>query len=130
MCIRDRTSKRPVSLLDLYPTLLELAGLPSRADMDGQSIIPLLKNPSAPWERPALTTAGPKNHTLRTDRWRYIRYADGSEELYDHDNDSLERVNVAARPEFAAAKADLEKWLPKSDAAKSPGTANGKDGDD
>src|SRR6185295_11173716 len=112
--------KRPVSLIDLYPTLLELAGLPTRAGLDGVTLLPLLKNPSAPWDRPALTTGGFKNHALRSERWRYIRYADGSEELYDHDADPLEQTNVAAKPEFASVKADFQKWLPKHDEPLNP----------
>ena len=126
--VQGQTSKRPVSLVDLYPTLLELAGLPAKPDLDGVSIVPLLKDPSAPWERPALTTAGVRNHALRTERWRYIRYADGSEELYDHDADPLEHVNVASRPEFAAVKEDLRKWFPKHDEPMNP--PKGKGGDD
>ncbi len=114
------TSIRPVSLLDLYPTLVEFAGLPAKKDIDGTSLVPLLKNPSAAWERPALTTEGFKNHALRTERWRYIRYSDGSEELYDHDNDPLEHKNVAASPEFAQVKADLQKWLPAHDEPRNP----------
>ncbi|MEA3211373.1 MAG: iduronate 2-sulfatase [Chthoniobacter sp.] len=127
---KGQSSSRPVSLLDLYPTLLELASLPARPDLDGVSLVPLLKNPSAPWERPALTTAGFKNHALRSERWRYIRYADGSEELYDHENDALERINLAAQPEFSKLKADLQKWLPQDDAPKNPNSSNGKDSDD
>ena len=126
--VQGQTSKRPVSLVDLYPTLLELAGLPARENLDGVSIVPLLKNSAAAWERPALTTAGVKNHALRSERWRYIRYADGSEELYDHDADPLEHVNVAAKPEFAAMKEDLRKWLPKHDEPMNP--PKGKGGDD
>ena len=117
---RDQTSKRPVSLLDLYPTLLELAALPPRPNLDGVSLVPLLKNPAAPWERPVLTTSGFNNHALRTERWRYIRYADGSEELYDHDADPLEHTNVASKPEFAGIKADLQKWLPQNNEPRNP----------
>src|SRR5205823_644206 len=112
---RPPEGKLPLSLLDLYPTLLELAELPAKPDLDGLSIVPLLKNPSATWERPALTTAGFKNHALRTERWRYIRYADGSEELYDHVADPLERSNVASKPEFASVKSEMQKWLPPHD---------------
>jgi arylsulfatase A-like enzyme len=125
-----QTSTRPVGLIDVYPTLLELAGLPARPDVDGVSIVPLLKNPSAPWERPALTTKGFKNHALRTERWRYIRYADGSEELYDHDADPLEQMNVASKPEFASVKADLQKWFPKKDEPRNPNSNGGKKSDD
>ena len=88
---KGQTSTRPVSLLDLYPTLLELAGLPAKPDNEGVSLVPLLKDPAAAWDHAALTTKGFKNHAVRTERWRYIRYADGAEELYDHDRDPLER---------------------------------------
>jgi arylsulfatase A-like enzyme len=97
-----QTSQRPVSLLDLYPTLVELAGLPAKADLDGTSIAALLKDPQAPWDRPALTTKGFKNHALRSEQWRYIHYADGSAELYDHKADPLERTNLAGKPDSAA----------------------------
>lgn len=127
---QGHTVTRPVSLLDLYPTLLQLAGLPPKPELDGLSLVPLLKNPATPWERPALTTAGFKNHALRSERWRYIRYADGSEELYDHENDPLERTNVAAKPEFASIKEDLQKWLPKQDEPRNPSSAGGKSADD
>jgi hypothetical protein len=53
---------------------------------------------------------------VRSERWRYIRYADGGEELYDHQNDPHEWTNLADRPEYASVKADLAKWLPKADA--------------
>jgi len=74
-----------------------------------------LKNPAAPWDRPALTTAGFKNHSLRSEQWRYIRYEDGSEELYDHDRDPLERTNLAGDAQFKEIKAGLKQWLPKGD---------------
>lgn len=122
----QQTCTHPVSLLDLYPTLVELAGLPAKSALDGVSLVPLLKNPTAPWERPALTTAGFKNHALRTDRWRYIRYADGAEELYDHDKDPLERSNLATKPESAKIKTDLQQWLPKHDEPRNPDSAGGK----
>jgi arylsulfatase A-like enzyme len=124
-----KVSTRPVSLLDLYPTLVELAGLPANPMVEGVSIVPLLKNPSAVWERPALTTSGYKNHALRSERWRYIRYSDGSEELYDHDADPLERTNLAAKTEFAEVKESLQKWLPKTDEPRTKPLNEGK-GDD
>lgn len=123
----QQSCTHPVSLLDLYPTLVELAGLPAKSEVDGVSLVPLLKNPAALWERPALTTAGFKNHALRTDRWRYIRYADGAEELYDHSNDPLERTNLATKPEFAKIKTDLQQWMPKQDEPRNPDSAGGKE---
>jgi arylsulfatase A-like enzyme len=110
-------SARPVGTIDLFPTLNELCGLPAAAGLDGQSLVPLLRNPALEWNRPALTTHGRGNHALRSERWRYIRYANGDEELYDHANDPNEWTNLAGRPEFAAVKAELAKSLPKSDAA-------------
>ncbi|MCK6503708.1 sulfatase [Myxococcota bacterium] len=117
---KGTTCGRPVGLIDLYPTLLDLCGVPQRANLDGQSLVPLLTDPGAAWERPALTTHGAGNHALRSERWRYIRYADGSEELYDHDADPNEWTNLAQDGRHAAAKAALAAWLPSSDAAPAP----------
>jgi arylsulfatase A-like enzyme len=78
--------KTPVSLLDIYPTLVDLAGLPANEKNDGLSLKPLLKNPDAKWERPALMTYGKGNHAIKTRTHRYIRYHDGSEELYTHED--------------------------------------------
>jgi arylsulfatase A-like enzyme len=106
-----------VGLIDLFPTLNELCGLPGVAALDGQSLVPLLRDPQRAWDRPALTTHGRGNHALRSERWRYIRYADGGEELYDHANDPHEWTNLAGKPEFAAVQAELANFLPKTDAA-------------
>ena len=81
---------------------------------------PLLKNPQAARREPALTTYGRGNHSIRSEGWRYIRYADGGEELYDEKNDPNEWTNLAAKAEHAANKRELAAWLPKSDAAPSP----------
>ena len=103
---------RPVELLHLYPTLIELCGLPARDGLEGISLGPLLKNNEANWSRPAITTYQRNNHAVRTEHWRYIRYADGTEELYDHRVDSNEWNNVAARPEFRSVINEHAKWLP------------------
>jgi arylsulfatase A-like enzyme len=107
---------RPVSLVDLYPTLSDLAGLPQPQGLDGLSLRPLLQDPARGWERPALITYHRGNHALRSDRWSYIRYHDGSEELYDRRQDPQEWINLADRPQTAKVKEDLKRWLPKSDA--------------
>ena len=91
-------SDRVVSLLDLYPTLIELAGFEPREEMDGQSLVPLLREPDLPWPQPVVSTYGFQNHSIRTERWRYIRYHDGTEELYDHDVDPNEWTNLAVAP--------------------------------
>jgi len=66
--------------------------------MDGQSVVPLLQQPDLPWPRPVVSTYGFQNHSIRTERWRYIRYHDGTEELYDHDIDANEWTNLAVPP--------------------------------
>lgn len=106
----------PVSLLDVYPTLVDLAGLPVSGHLEGRSLRPLLEEPQAAWTRPALTTHGPGNHSLRSERYRYIRYADGGEELYDHASDPNEWTNLASDPALGGVKAELAPWIPDSDA--------------
>ena len=109
-----RRCPRPVTMLDIYPTLIELCSLTPKKELQGKSLVPLLKDPKADWDRPALTTHGLNNHSLRTERWRYIRYSDGTEELYDHDKDELEWTNLAADPKYADVKKQLAKWLPQT----------------
>ena len=113
---------RPVSLVDLYPTLIELCGLDASEmqELEGLSFVPLLDNPEAPRQRPALTTLGPGHHAVRTERWRYIRYRNGSEELYDHDSDPDEWHNLAGDAKYAETIEGLRSWLPKEDAPHAP----------
>ena len=106
-------SPRTVSFLDIYPTLCDLCSLPITKQLEGTSLRPLLEAPAAPWERPALTTHGRNNHSLRSEHWRYIRYRDGTEELYNEDDDPLEWRNVASEAKYAHVKEGLSKWLPK-----------------
>jgi arylsulfatase A-like enzyme len=101
-----------VSLLDLYPTLTDLCGLDTPDELDGVSIAPLITGEQTTRQRPALTSLGRYNHSLRTDRWRYIRYCDGSEELYDHAADRWEHANLADRPEHAETLESLRAHLP------------------
>jgi arylsulfatase A-like enzyme len=115
---------RTVALTDLFPTLVELAGLEAPHALDGRSLVPLLRDPAAPWDRPALTTEGPGNHTVRDERWRYIRYADGGEELYDHETDPHEWTNLAGDPAHAATIARLAAWLPRTEAPMGPNLAD------
>jgi arylsulfatase A-like enzyme len=112
---------RAVGTIDLFPTLTALCGLPDPPALDGTSLVPLLESPATAWDRPALTTHGRGNHALRGDRWRYIRYADGGEELYDHDADPHEWTNLAGRPTVAGVVADLVRWLPAADASPAAG---------
>ena len=92
---------QPVSLLDLYPTLVELCDLQGPETLDGQSLEPLLREPSRVTGRVVTTTFDRGNISLRSDRWRYIRYASGEEELYDLKADPNEWSNLAGRSEHA-----------------------------
>ena len=104
-----------VSLMDLYPTLTELAGLEIPGHVEGTSLVPLLRDQDAPWEHVALSTFGFMNHAVRNNRYRYIRYSDGSEELYDHEADPHEWINLAADSDFWDIKRQLAGWLPSQD---------------
>jgi arylsulfatase A-like enzyme len=109
----DRVTS-PASLIDIYPTLCELTGLPVPAQCEGTSLVPQLRNPRAPREVPAITTqtmGKQSGHAVRDDRWRYIRYFDGFEELYDHRTDPEEFTNLANDPKFTAEKQRLSAWL-------------------
>jgi arylsulfatase A-like enzyme len=114
--------ERPVDFMSIYPTLCDLAGLPTPAHVEGVSIRPLLEDPKAKWDRPAVTTFHKDNHSIRSETWRYIRYADGSEELYNHDQDPYEWTNLAKDPQYDSVKADLARYAPQVNAAERPRT--------
>lgn len=115
---------QPAELLDIYPTLVELAGLPTRDDQEGLSLVPQLRTAATTRERPAITSHNQGNHAIRSGRWRYIRYADGSEELYDLLADPQEWINLVGRPEHAAVIAEHRRWLPTTDVSPAPGSAH------
>ena len=107
---------RPVDFMTIYPTLCELTGLSIPSHVEGPSLVNLLRDPMASWDHPAISTEGYMNHAVRTQKYRYIRYDDGSEELYDHDNDPNEWTNLAKRPELANVIESLKALLPKDNA--------------
>ena len=114
---------RAAELLDLYPTLTDLAGLPAKEGIEGHSLVPQLRDVKAESKWPAITTHNQNNHAVRTEKWRFIRYADGSEELYDCMNDPNEWTNLARDPKHAATIRELAAWLPKINAKAVPGSA-------
>lgn len=114
-------STRPVDYLNLYPTLCSLAGLERPAHLEGFDMTPLLENPSADWDQPAMTTHGRGNHSVRFGNYRYIRYADGSEELYDQSSDPLEHTNLAAEESLDEIRKELATFIPKEEAQNLPG---------
>ncbi|MEM9281998.1 MAG: sulfatase [Verrucomicrobiota bacterium] len=106
----------PVDLMTVYPTLLELCGLQPDPTADGVSVVPLLRDVESSWDTPALMTYGPGNHALRTRQWRYIRYADGTEELYDHESDPHEWTNLAGETDQVKRLKTFHPWLPEAEA--------------
>jgi uncharacterized sulfatase len=111
-----QTCARTVELLDLYPTLADLAGLTPPKDLQGVSLRPLLDKPDAKWARPAYTQVqrgGFPGHSIRTERWRYTEWDFGNKgtELYDHSTDPQEGQNLAADPKYADTIAELKAKL-------------------
>jgi iduronate 2-sulfatase len=116
-------ARSPVGHIDLFPTLAELAGLKPPANLQGQSLVPLLRDPTAPGRGWALTQVNRggggggggrfSGYSLRTPRWRYTEWDGGRQgrELYDHDNDPAEITNLAAVPAHAATVASLSAQL-------------------
>lgn len=113
-------SPRTVSLNDIYPTLCDICELSAPHELAGQSLTSLLSDPRAPWDRPALTTWRRGNHSVRSERFRYIRYRDGGEELYDHDRDPHEWYNLADSDRAQPIIEAHARWLPGADDAPAP----------
>lgn len=120
----NRKCHEAVELLDIYPTLVELAGIGKKAGLEGQSLVPLLNDVNQDRMRPAITVHNPGNFAVRTERWRYILYADGSEELYDHARDPHEWINLAGLKQFGRIKKELAKWIPTQIEPLAPGSKN------
>jgi len=114
---------QPAELLDIYPTLIDLTGAPKNNKLEGLSLVPQLNDAATKRERPAITSHNQGNHGIRSERWRYIRYVDGAEELYDMIADPNEWHNLAAKPEHAAVIAEHKKWLPQPDLPLAPKSA-------
>jgi len=110
--------EQPVDLTTVYPTLAELCGL-EMPNVAGSSVVPLLKDKNAPFP-PALMTYRKGNHAIRTERWRYIQYADGTEELYDHEQDPNEWKNLAEDGQYQPIINDLKQYVPTYNANQAP----------
>ena len=109
----------PISFIDIYPTLIDMCGLPPKKDdIDGKSFFQLLKNPTQNWDKPVLMTFGEGNHAVRTNRWRYIQYYDGTNELYDHNNDPNEWINISGNKKYINIIEELRQHIPKKEKAQ------------
>jgi arylsulfatase A-like enzyme len=128
------TCTAPVDYMSMYPTVCELAGLSVPEHVKGASLMPLLKDPTAKWEGVAVCTHGKGNHAVRDANWRYIRYADGTEELYDRSKDPHEWTNLASEVGMSDTKARLGAAIPAAETeiksvsseAKKKGEGKGK----
>ncbi len=118
-------SDRPVELLDVFPTLLEMAGLSPDLKQEGQSVVPLLHDPDAEWDHPAITSFGPGNYSVRTTRYRFIEYLDGSREFYDHSNDPHEWTNLVRKEELQGIIEEHAAWVPVNQHPLLPGGSTG-----
>lgn len=113
---------KPAELLDMYPTLLELCSLPPKAGLEGHSLVPQLRDANTPRKWPAITTHNRNNTTIRTEDYRYIRYADGSEEFYDLKHDPSEWKNLSGDPQFVRLIEAHRVWLPTVNEKPAPGS--------
>ncbi|WAJ71738.1 sulfatase [Catenovulum adriaticum] len=104
---------KPVTLLNVYPTLLELANLPAKPDLDGVSLTPLMDNAKADWQRPAVLTYQQDNNAIIFENWNFIQYKDGSQELYNQTTDPHEYNNLIGQPQYAEVIEKLSEWLPE-----------------
>ncbi len=105
------TTESAVGLVDLYPTILELAGLAENPENSGKSLVPSLKGMDLE-QRSITTEYGKDNFAIVNKNYRYIRYADGSEELYDLRVDPHEWKNVVAEPQYQSIRENLSKEIP------------------
>lgn len=104
----------PVSLIDIYPTLLDLCGLSPNKELEGHSLLPFFQNPDYSWDYPVITTASPGCYAIRDKEWRFIQYANGEQELYSHKNDALEWNNLIADSKYQHIVEKLQTWIPNS----------------
>lgn len=111
--VQTQVISDPVGLIDIYPTLIDMLGLPANTENAGRSLASLLAGKGALPVTPQLSTFGEGNHAIVDQRYRYIRYKDGSEELYDHASDPMEWHNRADDAQMATVKARLAEYLPR-----------------
>ncbi len=116
-----KVSAEPVELLDIYPTLIDLADLPENEIVEGHSLMSILDDVTRRRKWPAVTSHGPGNHSIVTDQWRFIQYADGSEELYNIKNDPHEWENLAALDGYDPILQSLRRLIPEKISDPAPG---------
>ncbi|MCD6564849.1 MAG: sulfatase [Bacteroidales bacterium] len=113
--------KHPVDMVNVFPTLISLCGLLPMEGLDGHDMTSILKNPESNWKWPALSEIKTGNMAVRTNKWRYIRYKDGEEELYDRENDPYEWNNLTGNSKYRSILEEHRKWIPDTFATPVPG---------
>jgi len=111
---------KPAELLDIYPSLIDLCKLKQLEHLEGHSLMPQILDAQTPRDWPAITTHNHDNHGVRSEHWRYIQYADGSQELYDMRKDPNEWNNLAADPQYKTVIAEHKRYLPPKSAKPAP----------
>jgi iduronate 2-sulfatase len=112
MTARGKICSSVIELIDVFPTVTELAGLPLPAGLEGQSFVPLIQNPMHVWDRVAHTQSGEgRNRSICNGRYRYTQWADGTIELYDHEQDPGEWYNQVDNPAYKAIMTELKARL-------------------
>jgi iduronate 2-sulfatase len=112
-----------VEFVDIYPTIVDLCGIKLPPGLEGASLVPLLENPAARWDRPAYTLVAREDwlgRSVRTERWSYTEWDEGRRgvELYDLQADPHEQKNLAQDPKLEPTVAGLRKLLRKGPVAK------------
>ncbi|WP_238934528.1 sulfatase [Aurantibacter crassamenti] len=119
---RGKIIDEPAEMLSIYPTLLELCGLPAYNRNEGVSLVPkMIGNEND--KSVAITTFGMNNHTIKSKNFRYIQYEDGGEEFYDHIKDPNEFTNQAKNPIYQEKIELLKEYLPKTNASWDPNSS-------
>ena len=118
-------TNRPAELLDIFPTLLELAGLPKDETQEGQSLVPLMKKPQREWNHPAITSFGLGNYSVRSTNYRFIQYFDGSRELYNLRDDPHEWNNLIDNPKMKKVIQEHASFIPQKQHPILPGKSTG-----
>lgn len=119
---KNRQNSSPVSLLDVYPTLLDVLNMEIPSGLSGKSLLPLIKNPDKISETPVITTWLFGNHSVRSLNYRFTQYRDGSIEFYDHQSDPNEHVNLADNAAYSEQMAWHKKYIPVTNAEPVDGT--------
>jgi len=113
---KNRKVDQAVTLINIYKTIADMAGLQTPDYVDGFSLVPQLADQSVSVSAPAISSWGRGNYSVRTENWRLIKYFDGEMELYHNKQDKHEWHNLAKKAEYQDKLKELVAMLPKTEA--------------